>query len=190
MTVDTRSAKSFLDLLEPVRHALYRYANHAAWRKDEAADIVQEAVMTAWRKFGQFQPGSNFRAWMFQILVNTLYRFNRRVGRQRELPVSESGFDAYESLEREEAWSVLLDEPDQLADLLDERLVQALDELAAGERQCLLLRLLEDFSYKEIAAMLQMPMGTAMSHVHRARMKLRESLAGMAVEMGWVRETA
>jgi RNA polymerase sigma-70 factor (ECF subfamily) len=144
--------------------------------------------MTAWRRFDQFRPGTNFRAWAFQILVNTMYRFNRRVARQREVTTGEDGFDAFEFVQREGAWSALLKDQEALAELLDERLARALERLGVEERQCLLLRLLEDFSYREISTMLQIPMGTVMSHVHRARMKLREALAAVAVEQGWAQE--
>jgi RNA polymerase sigma-70 factor (ECF subfamily) len=69
---------------------------------------------------------------------------------------------------------------------LDDRLVSALDKLGVDERQCLLLRLVEGFTYREIAEMIDVPLGTVMSHVHRARIKLREQLAELAIEVGLV----
>ena len=183
------SSKKFLALLEPIRDSLYRYARRSAWRQDDAADIVQEAAMTAWRQFHRFEQGTNFRAWAFQILVHTVFTFNKRVRRHREVTLDETMDDLHATLEREEAWSVLLDDPDKLTQLLDERLAHALSRLGLDERQCFLLRLLEGFHYKEIGAMLQIPLGTVMSHVHRARKKLREELAALAVERGLIKET-
>lgn len=183
------SSKEFLDLLEPLRDSLYRYARRMAWDGEQVADIVQEAVMTAWREFARFRPGTNFKAWMFKILINTLYRLNKRVARRREATLDETHMDLHATLEREDTWAGLLENPDRLRQLLDERLVHALDRLGHDERQSLLLRLLEGFSYKEIAATLEIPLGTVMSHVHRARAKLREQLSTLAVEQGLTRET-
>lgn len=139
--------------------------------------------MTAWREFGRFQRDTNFKAWMFRILINTSFRLNKRFARRPTTSLDESALDLQATMEREGAWASLLESPERLRELMDERLVAAIDDLGANERECLLLRVIEDFSYKEIAAMLNMPMGTVMSHVHRGRTKLRERLATMAVEM-------
>lgn len=187
--VKTRPRR-FLDLVEPIRDQLYRYARRAAWRDNDVPDIIQEAAMTAWRSFDKFEGGTNFRAWVFQILVNTTFSFNKRVKRQREVSFEHAQLDPADALERESAWSEVLDQPDMLAGLIDGRIARSLERLNDVERQCFLLKLLEDFAYKEIAAMLGMPVGTVMSHVHRARMKLREDLAAVAVERGLVRESA
>lgn len=178
------SNEEFIRLLEPIRDALYRYALRSCWRADQGADATQEAVMVAWREFSRFEPGTNFRAWMFKILSNTVLRYNKRIARGREYAMSDGSVNVEAILERETAWDALLDDPERLRQLLDERLVRALDRLAPGERQCFLLRLMEDFSYKEIASMLEIPLGTVMSNIHRARMKLREQLAALGAEYG------
>lgn len=185
-----RSAAEFLDLLEPIRDSVYRYAARMAWADDQANDIVQEAVMTAWREFDRFEANTNFKAWMFRIVINTIYRLNKRVARHAGPQIDESLHDLHATMERESAWGTLMDEPERLREMLDDRLAAALDRLGDDERQCVLLRLLEGFSYKEISALLGIPMGTAMSHVHRARLKLREDLAALAVENGLLRESA
>jgi len=182
-------SRRFLDLLEPIRDQLYRYARRAAWRTEDVPDILQEAALTAWRRFSSFEEGTNFRAWMFQVLINTIHNFNKRVRRQREVPFDVPELELSASMEREDAWAGLLCQPENLGALLDRRIVQALDRLRDEERQCLLLRLMEGFGYKEISALLEVPVGTVMSHVHRARLKLREDLAAMAVEQGLVRES-
>lgn len=183
----TQDAERFLRQLEPIRHALQRFALRNAWRRDQVSDIVQETVMTAWRHFARFEEGTNFRAWVFKILINTLYRMNRRTTRGREVRVEPEVVDAQQALERETAWESILENPQRVLDGLDDRVVQALATLGAVERQCFLLRLLEDFSYKEIAELLDLPMGTVMSHVYRARMKLRERLAALALAEGVIR---
>ncbi len=91
-------------------------------------------------------------------------------------------------LERESAWASILEDHERILESLDERVVSAIAELSRGEQHCLLLRLLEGLTYKEIAAYLTMPMGTVMSNVHRARLKLRERLADLAIEQRLVKE--
>ena len=76
--------QDFLALLEPVKASIERYALRSAWNREQAQDIVQEAVMTAWREFRRFEPGTDFRAWLFSILVNTIYSFNKRTSRDRK----------------------------------------------------------------------------------------------------------
>ncbi|MEE8170491.1 MAG: sigma-70 family RNA polymerase sigma factor [Phycisphaerae bacterium] len=179
---------AFLECLAPLRDALFRHARRMAWRKDDASDILQEAVMTAWREFDRFQPGTSFSAWMFRILINTGYRINKYSRLRRTASLDENLTTDEGVIQRENAWAYLLEHPERLNDMLDARLVHALDQLATNERECLLLRLVEGFSYKEIAAMLDLPLGTVMSHIHRGRSKLRERLADLAVEVGLVKE--
>lgn len=177
--------RAFLDLLEPIKESLERYAVRSSWNRQQAQDIVQEAVMTAWREFDRFQRGTDFRAWMFRVLVNTVYSQNKRVNRERQNRAAFANEDFQHVMQKESAWTSVLEDPEDVVQQLDDRLVQALTLLGGDERQCFLLRALEGFSYKEISAMLDIPMGTVMSHVHRSRMKLRERLAELAVENGF-----
>lgn len=181
---------TFIELLEPIRDGLYRFARRSLWHEDLAGDVVQEAMLTGWREFRRFELGTNFRAWMFRILVNTIYGANKKLHRRKERNLADVELDGSAVLEREDAWLMLLQNPDALERLLDERLAEAIHSLGEDERSCFLLRLLGDFSYKEISSMMRLPMGTAMSHVHRARMKMRESLAELASEYGLIGEQA
>jgi RNA polymerase sigma-70 factor (ECF subfamily) len=145
-----------------------------------ADDIVQEAAMIGYRKRDQFQPGTNFGAWMGQIVRHTALNQGRKKRGRREaslvgvaesqagpqpgagddtLAISKSG-----ALPADQTW-------------FDDAVVGALQEVSDTARSCLLLRTVEGLSYGEIAAMLDIPEGTAMSHVHRARAALREKLA-------------
>lgn len=181
-------AREFLALLDPIKASVERYALRSAWNKDQAADIVQQTVMTAWREFHKFQEGTCFRAWIFRILMNTLFSFNKKTHRDRKnkMPLPMEHLEGV--LERESAWAGILEDPEKILESLDERVVSALSELSLDEQHCLLLKLLEGFTYKEISAYLTMPMGTVMSHVHRARLKLREQLADLAIEQRLVKE--
>jgi RNA polymerase sigma-70 factor (ECF subfamily) len=183
-----RSAEQFLVSLEPLRHQLYGYARRALNRRNSVADALQETVLMAWREYPRFTPGTNFRAWVFRIMVNTVLNFNKRGGRERIVSVEDTVLDVEATLEHESEWALILEDPGRLRELLDERVVHALDALGANERQCLLLCLLQGFSYRDIAGMLDLPLGTVMSHVHRARMKLRERLASFAIERRYLSE--
>ncbi|MBE7506917.1 MAG: RNA polymerase sigma factor [Planctomycetia bacterium] len=182
----TRDSEGFLQQLEPLRHQLYGYAHRALNRSDQVADVLQETVMTAWREYPRFLAGTNFRAWVFRIMVNTIFTFNKRTGRERTISDVDTTLDVEAVLEHESEWALILEEPSRLQDILDERLVQALDDLGPNERQCFLLGQLQEFSYKDIADMLDLPLGTVMSHVHRARIKLRERLASFAIERRYI----
>ncbi len=183
-----RDSKAFLQQLEPLRHQLYGYACRALNRADAVPDALQEVVLTAWRELPRFEPGTNFRAWVFRIMVNTVFNFNKREARVRIVAGADSPLDVEAALDHENEWAMILEDPSRLRDVLDTRLVQALDALGANERQCFLLCTLENFSYKEIAHMLDVPLGTVMSHIHRARMKLRQHLTGLALERRLVSE--
>lgn len=191
-------AQEFLALLDPLKASLERYALRSAWNREQAADIMQETVMTAWREFDKFQKGTRFRDWIFRILLYTIFSFNKKTGRERKkrtsVPVEH--MDGLKErarymdgvLERESAWASILENPQKIMESLDDRTRRAIAELPRDEQHCLLLKLLEGFTYKEIAAFLAMPMGTVMSHIHRARLKLREELADLAIEQRLVRE--
>ncbi len=178
----------FVELLKPVRHALYSHARWALWDKTLAADVVQDAILVAWRNLFRFEMGTNFRAWIFRILINKIYNYNRRTSRSKECPLADNAFELFEAMERENAWETLLDLPKLLSNMLDGRLVDALEKLPSSEKHCFLLFQLQGFTYKEIATVLDIPLGTVMSNMHRARKNLRERLASLAVERGLVKE--
>lgn len=178
----TKDAAEFLAQLSPLRHQLHAYALRALNRRHNAADVLQEVVLIAWNEYGRFVSGTNFRAWVFRILVNVVFNHNKR-GRRETLHLDGFADDTLEvSLDDELAWEAILRDPDRLDDFLDERIVYALGSLGSTERQCFLLCVLHGFSYKEIAGLLEIPLGTVMSHVHRARIRLRKHLAGLASE--------
>ncbi|MFQ5414478.1 MAG: sigma-70 family RNA polymerase sigma factor [Phycisphaerae bacterium] len=175
-------AADFLALLDPHKDSLARYAHRSAWRPADAPDILQDTVTTAWREFHRFRIGTNFRAWVFKIMVHMVYKANRRHGLERGAVRVEDLEIEDVSLEREDAWQSVLASPERVMQGLDERLLEALRALGVDERQCLLLRLIEGFTYREISDLLDVPLGTVMSHVHRARIALRERLATLAIE--------
>ena len=136
-----------------------------------AEDVVQDAAIAALAKLDQFTPGTNFRAWMGRIV--RFVAMNQARKEQRRRPV---GGD-FETVAR-----VASDRDSSVASqtqhgAMDERLVAAMDQLGDVARSCLLLRTISNMPYAEIAELLEIPKGTAMSHVYRTRHILRDRLA-------------
>lgn len=138
---------------------------------NEAEDVVQDAAMVAYRKRHLFEPGTSFRAWLGAIVRNVALNVKRSRKRRRG---AVNGF-------AERHGKLGSGDPSQseaiVMDLgLDARVVVALSEIADIPRACLLLRTVGELHYAEIATVLDIPEGTAMSHVHRSRAALRERL--------------
>jgi RNA polymerase sigma-70 factor (ECF subfamily) len=144
-----------------------------------AEDAVQEAALIALRKLETFEPGTSFSAWMGRIVRNV----SRNLARRRaQGPLPASGTPTLEGAcarheMNEDANTVMRSgtlRTDQ--DSFDDQVTAALSTLSETARSCLLLRTVLDLPYREIAALLSIPEGTAMSHVHRARQQMREQL--------------
>ncbi len=177
----------FTALLEPERDALWRYADRVCWDRSSAEDCVQEAVLIAYRKFDTFTLGTSFRAWIFRILANCILNANNGLRRRQSKVVSSEHMDLVEALDKEEAYQGVLEDPEPLLDRVSEEVRNAVKGLSPGERMVFLLRAAEGFSYREIADAVEIPIGTVMSHLHRARAKLREALTEHAESTGFAR---
>lgn len=150
---------------------LYRSARRMLADPVRAEDLVQEVYLRAWRSFHTFD-GGNCRAWLYKILTNCVHDYRSRGRKAR------AAFESEEILERQEA------PPPVPESLEDEQILAALDELPESYRDVVLLADVQEFSYKEIAAMLDIRMGTVMSRLSRGRAVLRERLAGQAAAYG------
>ncbi|MBI1827392.1 MAG: RNA polymerase sigma factor [Planctomycetes bacterium] len=148
-----------------------------------AEDVVQEAAIIALEKLDQFTPGTNFKAWAGRIVRNVALNRARSERRRRAVTGNADSLNAVSA--RNERDSTEHPEharfPDHKASF-DSRVLAALESVTEIARACLLLRTLEGMEYSEIAAVLEIPEGTAMSHVHRTRQHLRERLATVWAE--------
>jgi len=165
------SRTTFEELAMPLFCSLYNFAHWLAQNREDAEDVVQETFVKALRGFGSFRPETNFRAWIFQILRNTFLSSQSRLDRRKTVAL-----DPDETLlelpgTMGTAESVLIERAD--AHLV----MQAIDKLPPAFREVLLLCDVEEMSYKEIAEILLIPMGTVMSRLTRARKAVREALA-------------
>lgn len=153
----------------PLFDPLYNFACWLTHDRSEAEDLVQETFAKALKGFASFQLGTNFRAWMFRIMHNTF--LNSRTGLKAAMVPLESEQDAPPALTSNETpESLLLRHSDW-------QLVQdALGDLPLPYREALLLCDVEELPYKEIAAVLGIPIGTVMSRISRARQALRAAI--------------
>lgn len=147
-----------------------------------AEDIVQEAAVIGLEKWSQFTPGTSFSAWMGQMVRFVALNHIRREKRRRTSAVDPATMDATEASSSTD-WQASTTDTKYAAHLsleqhdFDDEVMRALEDVGEVPRACLLLRSLDDLSYAEIAVLLEIPEGTAMSHVHRTRQLLRARLA-------------
>lgn len=168
MTEQTSHGSFEIDVM-PHLGAAYNLARWLMRNTQDAEDMVQEACLRAFRFFGDFR-GGDVRAWLLKIVRNTCYT-NLRSNRPEELATS---FD--EEIHSEEAIS-LSPEAVMLQSADRQFLRQALQELPVALRELLVLRELEGLTYKELAEVTNVPLGTVMSSLSRARARLRKSLS-------------
>ncbi len=173
---------------EALRHldALYRTALRMTRSEADAEDLVQETYIRAFRFREQFTLGTNMKAWLFRILTNTFINTYRRKTAQPEVTDLE-GIDEFSLYRRMADDRAASSSPDPEAELLnsvvDTEVTDALEALPEKFRTTVLLDV-EGFSYKEIAEMLGIPIGTVMSRLHRGRKFLQKRLYDLARERG------
>lgn len=172
---------------------LYTAAVRMTRNPADAEDLVQETLLKAYRSFHTFEQGSNLRAWLYRILTNTFintYRAKQRRPQESDLDDVEDLF-LYRRIGALESALASRSAEDQLMDLFtDDEVKAALEALPVNFRLPVLLADVEDFSYKEIAEMLEIPIGTVMSRLHRGRKAMQKELYEFARERGLVDERA
>ena len=178
----------FESLLAPVVDRAYGMALRLAGNRDDAQDLVQEAALLAFRGFHQFRPGTNFRAWFLRILVNCFYASRRRKrpeqsleGMEEEAPLVHLYVQTYHNgmhgAGRDPAREVM----DRIQ---GEDVARALDSLPEEFRVVCALYFMEDLTYQEIARVVDVPVGTVRSRLHRGRKLLQKRLWQAALDAG------
>ncbi|MBI4229933.1 MAG: sigma-70 family RNA polymerase sigma factor [Planctomycetes bacterium] len=177
---------TFLDHVRPLQGPLVAYARRMLAVPSDVEDVLQETLRTAYTKFSLYVEGTNFRAWVFKILTYQILNANRRHGRSEraDVPLTERAEDLAETLDREMEYDRLLADPGSILERLEPALARALGALPAPERSALLLRSIAGLSYREAAEALDIPVGSVIGYLSRARSRLRRDLAAYAVERG------
>ncbi len=148
--------------------ALLKAANRIARPRLDAEDVVQETYLRAWKHFDSFEAGTNCRAWLFRIMFNVIKARSGTLAKRIETPIGEE-------IELENRPSnVLFFDP--LKKIEGQEALSAATRLSPEHREVLWLVVVEEFSYREVAEILEAPVGTVMSRLHRARRELRRLL--------------
>jgi RNA polymerase sigma-70 factor (ECF subfamily) len=168
--------------------AMYGVACRLTRNPTEAEDLVQDALVKAMRARDQFHTGTNLKAWMFRILTNTFINKYRRGGLEKSVlegPDADPLADGWVSASTMRQ----LRDPEQIAlrPIVEGEVKKALDALPAEFKLAVVLCDVEEFSYEEIADIMQCPIGTVMSRLHRGRKLLQKSLYSHALAMGIVK---
>src|SRR2546430_4209933 len=160
---------------------VYRVARHLAGSREEAEDLVQDTYARAFRSWRSFQPGTNLRAWLLRILTNlNIDRGRRRQRTPDTQPLEEGDYFLYNKLEESTA-DGNADEERVVERLSQDDIVQALAQVPHDFRDVIVLVDIGDFTYQDAAQILNIPVGTVMSRLHRGRRILKRELAEEAV---------
>ena len=175
----------------PLAPQLYGAAVRMTRNPANAEDLVQETFLKAYRAYGTFEEGTNLKAWLYRILTNTfINNYRRDTRRPQETDLGElEDLYLFRRLARETSATSSTSAEDQLLEgLVEEDIKQAIESLPENFRMVVLLADLEGFSYKEIADILDIPIGTVMSRLHRGRKALQVALWDFATKRGLVGE--
>ncbi len=172
---------------EALQHLDALYASALRFTRDrrDAEDLVQDTFVRACRFLDRFQPGTNLKAWLFRILTNTFINKYRRTSRERTIVEGPGREQVTDQLHSPDAADRAENPERTLLDrLVSEEVLAAIDAVPIDFRMVVLLADLHDFSYREIADILDVPVGTVMSRLFRGRKHLQRSLAGYAAATG------
>jgi RNA polymerase sigma-70 factor (ECF subfamily) len=168
--------------------ALYRSALYLAKNENSADDLVQETYLKAFKFLRDDEEIRNVKAWLFRILMNTFINKYRKDKREPSLVDFDSVEAFHESIQEEAMAPSVLDDESVLDSLVDDNIKGALEALPDDFRMVVLLSIVEGFSYKEIAKIVNRPVGTVMSRMYRGRKMLKEKLSGYAKKYGYDRD--
>ena len=164
--------------------SMYNFAYRLTFDEDDAKDLVQETYLKAYRFINSFQEGTNAKAWLFRILKNSFINDFRKKSKQPSKVDYNEVESYYNSDDVDEAITTDL-RAETVQDMIGDEVSNALNELAVDFRTVIILCDLEGFTYEEMAKILDIPIGTVRSRLHRARNLLKEKLRSYAKTMGY-----
>lgn len=185
--MDTENRKKrFEEMALPHMNALYTTALYLTGRKEDAEDLVQETYLKAFRFFDTFSPGSNFRAWVMTILKNNFVNRYRQAKRQKEVSEEDTDeFYLYQAVKESEGASP---EAELLQKFENAEIQNAISGLPLDYREAILLCDVQELSYEEISRILNCPVGTVRSRIHRGRQILQKRLYALGREKGYFKK--
>jgi len=168
----------------PHMDVLYNFAYRLTFDQDEAKDLVQDTFMKSYRFINSFQKGTNAKAWLFRILKNSFINDYRKKSKEPAKVDYQDVEGYYNSDKTDKAITTDL-RVDTLKGMLGDEITIALNGLAVDFRTVIILCDLEGFTYEEMSKILDIPIGTVRSRLHRARNLLKEKLQSYAKSMGY-----
>ena len=186
-----RPENKFQEQTFPYLDKLYSAGLRMTGNEGDAQDLVQETYLKAFRFFDKFKEGTNVRAWLFTILTNTFINNYRKRKRERNHLVTDMDYSDVEGYLLTEWMETEFHEKQLPMDQrMSDEVVAALDELPDEFRPVVVLVDLMDFSYAEVAEMIERPIGTVMSRLSRGRKRLQAQLREFAIKEGYIRDSA
>jgi RNA polymerase sigma-70 factor (ECF subfamily) len=180
-----RTRREFESLALEHLDPLYSAALRLTKNERDAEDLVQDAFLRAFRFFDKFERGTNMKAWLFKILTNTfINRYRRRVKERTVVEGAAREATSERFIVRDTSESAVNPEQYFFDKLLSDDVLRSIDALPIDFRLVVILADLQEFSYKEIAEILDCPVGTVMSRLYRGRKLLQRDLLGYAIEQG------
>jgi RNA polymerase sigma-70 factor (ECF subfamily) len=181
LAVEARDRVRFEEEALALADQVYRVARHLTGSREEAEDLVQDTYARAFRSWRSFTPGTNLRAWLLRILTNLNIDRGRRKQRTPDMqPLEEGDYFLYNKLE-ESAVDGNVDEERVVERLSQDDIVDALSAVPHDFRDVIVLVDIGDFTYQDAAQILDIPVGTVMSRLHRGRRILKRELAESAI---------
>lgn len=181
---DILKQREFNAEMIPHMDALYNFAIRLSNDPNDAEDLVQDTIVKAYRFFASYERGTNAKAWLFRILKNSYINNYRKQSKQPYQVDYDEISTYYESVRSERSDTTDMEEI-MYRELLDDEVTSALNRLPEDFRTVVLLCDIEGFTYEEIANMLDVPIGTIRSRLHRGRNLLRTSLSRYAERRGF-----
>ncbi len=172
--------KEFLPYID----SMYNFAYKLTLDEDDAKDLVQDTYLKAYRFINSFEQGTNAKAWLFKILKNSFINDFRKKTRQPAKVDYQEIENVYNSDDIDENITVDL-RSETVQDLIGDEITNAINSLAVDFRTVIILCDLEGFTYEEMAKILDIPIGTVRSRLHRARSILKQKLSDYAKKMGY-----
>ncbi|MFO7799427.1 sigma-70 family RNA polymerase sigma factor [Rhodohalobacter sp.] len=184
---ELRKQDDFNEEIIPHLDALYNFGLRLTSDPNDAEDLVQDTIVKAYRFFDSYEKGTNAKAWLFRILKNSyINNYRKKSKKPQEVDYDEVA-SFYESIRAERTETSDMEDK-MFRELIDDDISNALDEIPEDFRTVVLLCDVEDFTYEEIANMLDVPIGTIRSRLHRGRNLLKAQLMDYATKKGYTQD--